>query len=513
MAKMKAKKKVKKKVSTYDDRLIKIIAISLAAAVVVIVAVVAAFAYGNSYVCKVGGKRVMTYEYEFFLGSKMEEMESDAREAFEEEHKDDEDAKFDAAAFWTAEKIGEAKTAALDEVREWKAEYLLAVKEGYGMSKKERNEYAANIENNLYYMWYLQYQSYSYENFLRAYLGNLSMKEYQTYALQDKCIMDYRAALEEGYTPTEEQLREKYESDIDTYRRVSMLTLAIEKPEKPEEVTDPGEEPEKPNTEDKTSAEWIAYEAAKATYDKQLKAYQEYVEKKEDYDKEVAELKEQVDAIFAQLLEKGKYTGKGIVEVEEDKDKDEDKKESETQTKAVDTDDLEKKKNVKDYTDATLEDLAKTESALFASTGGAYDFTKASETEDLIIDDYALSLDWTSSARDAINTSLEDEEDGYKNSFVTESEKDSDGKVKTKLILIQDDTYFYITQCTGIKDFDTSVESTDSETSVRDTVKTDLLSDLSEAELKEKVKNAGSKYEVKSKKQKAIDNIADGLFG
>lgn len=494
MAKTKAKK-VKKKVSTYDDRLIKIIAVSLAVAVVAIVTIVAIGAYNSSYVCKVGGKRVMTYEYELFLGSAMEEMQSDAQKAFEEEHEDDEDAKFDVKAFWTADKIAEAKAAALEDVREWKAEYLLAVEAGYGMSKKERNEYAASIESNLYYMWYLQYQSYypSFNTFVTAYLGNMSLSDYQKFAFQDKCIADYRAALEGTYAPTEAQLREKYDSDLEAYRKVTLSTFAVEKPDKPKEVEEPTKPEEKENM---TEAEKVAYEADLAKYEDNRKKYEEYLEKKKEYDDEVDEMRKKMQEIYDQLLKDGTYTGDGFAEEKSDSKENKDDAKDDAKGK------------LKAYIKATLADLAEKEGALFSSSKGTYDFMASDEVEDLIIDDYALSLDWTSDAKNEIASSLEGEE------YVTESEEDKDGNVTTKMLMLEDDVYFYITQCTGIKDFDTSIESDDdSGTSVRDAVKADLLSDMSEAELKEKVAAAGSKYAAKSQKQKTIDKIAKSIFG
>lgn len=119
-------KKLKKKVSNYDDRLIKIIAISLAVVVAAIVTIVCVGAYSDSYVFKVDGNRVMDYEYEYFLGITMEEMQEDAE---------------DTKAFWTDEKKAEAVNKAIEDAREWKAEYILSKKAGFGMSKKS----AANL--------------------------------------------------------------------------------------------------------------------------------------------------------------------------------------------------------------------------------------------------------------------------------------------------------------------------------------------------------------------------------
>lgn len=473
-------KKLKKKVSNYDDRLIKIIAISLAVVVAAIVTIVCVGAYSDSYVFKVDGNRVMDYEYEYFLGITMEEMQEDAE---------------DTKAFWTDEKKAEAVNKAIEDAREWKAEYLLSKKAGFGMSKKERSEFDQNLESNLYYTWYLQYRSYysSFDSFLSVYLGNMSLSDYKDFAAQNDCIQKYRASLQEGYNPTDEALREKYDSDRDTYRRVELTTFTVSKPTKPTEVQDPGEAPKEPENKDETSTEWVKYQADKATYDTNKKKYDEYLEKVKEYEKEVEELKAKVDEIFKQLSETGKYTGKGITEVTPPSD---DSSSSSSAEKAI-----------QDYKDATLETLAKTEGAMFSSDSGAYEFTSAADSEELILDDYALSLDWTDDTRTAIKSTSEEEK------FKTTSVKAEDGTVTTDIILLDDDSYFYITKCTGIKDFDTSVESTDDEKSVRDTVKEAVLSDMSEAELKEKVSAAGDKYAVKSKKQKNLDAVKKIVFG
>ncbi len=501
MAKSKAKN-VKKKVSSYDDKLIKIIGAALAGAVALLVAVILVVSFSTSYVCKVGGKRVMTYEYRLFLGSAMEQMLTEAEEAHEGE-KD-----FDAKGFWTAEKIAEAEEKALNDVCEWKANYLIAKKEGYGLSWSERNEYKANVEAQIQYayqyqMYYTQNSNLSYSAFLESYLSGMTMDEYKDYAVQDKCISDFVAALKEGYTPTDAQLEEKFNSDKDAYRQVILYTFAVEKPDEPKKEL--GEEPKKPDAEE-GSKEYTAYEAA-------LKEYEKLKKEWDEYNTELAELKEKVELIYEGLLEDGTYTGKGIkeLEVKDELKKDSDKTESDK-----------KKTEIKDYKDATLEVLAETEGDLFADTKGKHEFNKNTETEDLVLDDYALSLDWTDENRVSIKTTSDNSSFATELLKYDESKAYKDGKVTTKLVLLSDDTYFYITQCRGIKDLVTNAEPWETDekdkegnvvkedTCVKDTVKADVLTDMAEAELEGLRKGEySSSAKVTAKKEKIVDEVVE----
>ena len=540
MAKSNAKN-VKKKVSSYDDKLIKIIGASLTGVVALIVVILLVVSYSTSYICKVGGERVMTYEYQLFLGTTMEQMEADAEDALGE------DEEFDAVAFWTDEKIAEAQEKALEDVKEWKANYIIAKKEGYGLSWSEKNEYVANLQANVEYAY--QYQAYyygvemTYDEFIYSYLGGMTFNEYKEYALQEQVISEFRTALENGYEVTDEQLQTKFDEDPDTYRKIILYTYAVEKPAEPEKEL--GEEPVLEEGIEEGSTEYAVYEA-------ELKEYNELKAEWDAYKDELADLEEKVEEIYKSLYATGKYSGFGVAEVTDsatatateattattvtatpeataepevtenpDATAESDSAESDEAAEATPEATATAEVKYNEFSDAVLSELAAQEGALFADTYGKHEFDITSETDGLILDDYALSLNWENDDRLAIISTSDIE------SFATESEIDeskeySEGKVSTKPVLLSDDTYFYITQCVGIKDLVTNAEpwasdETDDDgnavmedTCVSDTVKSAVLSDMSDAEFKSlREGEYSNKVAVKSKKQKAIDKIVE----
>lgn len=338
MAKSKAKNlKKKKKVSSYDDKLIKIIGASVVAVVAVLVAIICIVAYNGSYICKVKGQRVMDYEYKMFLGMVMEEWET------KEEEKLEEDDEFDPKAFWTDAKVSEAKAEALDRACDWKSNYILAKKEGYGLNFFEKNDYYKEVDSNLQYTYYYFLQSYgmstssySYEQFLDYWTNGMDLSEYRKYALQDKVISDYKNALMEGYTVSDDEIKTEFEKDHedgDPYRKVVLNSYAITLPEIPDV-------PELPKDLEGKYDKLEDLDEKSETYVADLKAYVEKVEadvegdvyvKDSDAKKaakkyaesindliEAIETKEKImtkmNGIYDQLAKNGKFTGEGFKE-------------------------------------------------------------------------------------------------------------------------------------------------------------------------------------------------------
>lgn len=596
MAKSKAKNlKKKKKVSTYDDKLIKIIAASVVGVVAILVAIMGIVSYNNSYVCKVGGKRVMTYEYKNFLGVVMEEMQTEAEDALEE------DEEFDAIKFWTDEKIAEAKKQALEDACDWKANYLLAKKAGYGMNIFERNDYYDELDVQLQntYSYFLQQYgmnqySFSYNDFISYMTNGMDLSQYRKYALQDRVISDYETALKEKYSVSDTEIKDKYTAEEDTFRKVVLNTYAITLPEIPEV-------PELPKdlSGEYTKLEDLDEESEK--YIDDLKAYVEKVEKDvedekfvkdsdkakaaKNYAKDINELidaletkkdiKTKMTGIYDQLLKNGKFTGEGFKEdksttsstttstakplatakpsasATEKTDATEAPatdaatnaaKDSATESATATTapsgsataaptakpsedkkeeSDKDKTK-YKEYKDATLTDLAKNDGDLFTSTSGKYEFTKEeaekNKKEKLEIYDFANSLVWA----DDKHTSIKSDNEKYTVESVLDEKKDfGEGKVKTKVVLLEDDKYIYIVECVGIKDLDTNSEvwltgETDKdknpvkETScIKDDVDAAVREDKLEAELE--TKRTEAKHKISKTKadnqQKIVDEV------
>ena len=592
MAKSKAKNlKKKKKVSTYDDKLIKIIAASVVGVVAILVAIMGIVSYNNSYVCKVGGKRVMTYEYKNFLGVVMEEMQSEHEDSLKEGEE------FDAIKFWTDEKIAEAKKEALKDACDWKANYLLAKKAGYGMNIFERNDYYAELDvqlQNTYGYFLQQYgmnqNSFSYNDFISYMTNGMDLSQYRKYALQDRVISDYENALKEKYSVSDTEIKDKYTEEEDTFRKVVLNSYAITLPEIPDVPAVP-----KDLEGEYTKLEDLDEESDK--YIDDLKAYVEKVEKDvedekfvkdsdkakaaKNYAKDINELiealetkkdiKTKMTGIYDQLLKNGKFTGEGFKEDKSttstststakplatatpsasatEKTDATEAPATDAATDAAKGPDAEKetataapsgtataaptakpstdkkdeadkdKTKYKEYKDATLTDLAKNDGDLFTSTSGKYEFTKEEADKDkdgLAIYDFAMSLVWG----DDKHTSIKSDNEKYTVESVLDEKKDfGEGKVKTKVVLLEDDKYIYIVECVGIKDLDTNSEvwltgekdkdknPVKETTCVKDDVEAAVREDKLEVELE--AKRAEAKHKISKTKADNQKKIVD----
>ena len=536
------KRPTPKKVSKFDTKIILIIVIAVAVITAAIVAAVLIDADSKSYVGYVDGKRVPVLEYRIFLDDAVAEMESEADEA---------DENFSASTYWTADKQAEAQEHALKEVAEFNGKYRLAVKNGCNLSKQEKT----NIKNNLNYYINIYYQmygsSYSVDQIVKLVTGvNVTydeLDEYCKYANKLAAIEKYRDKLEETYkvedlyfkdddgnvkSNGEQAVLDEYNKHIDDYRRINLTSLVFakpgSKPTEPTKVTEPTE----PENKDETSEEYVEYKTKKDAYDKYVKDLEEYNKKLEEWNQKCDEIETKVKAIFDALLKDGKYTGKGIAEVA-------------TGEKDADGNDI---KAVPDYTDATLEDIAAKEGVLYASAKGANTFSGTPSSTDLL-GKFANSLQWTDDTRKAVKSTLTektddkteegdeegDKEEGekenenpvekpdlepYGNDYNLESVTDDSGNFKeTKLKLFQDDSRYYITKCTGILDINTSTEDEPAEDenssatlSVRTVVLNNLKSLKSDDDTSKEVADAGAKYELTKKNNKAVKIIDKAKF-
>ncbi|MBQ8165351.1 MAG: hypothetical protein IJZ94_06010 [Clostridia bacterium] len=494
-------KNKKKKRSNYDDKIIKVIAISLIAALVVIVTSALIVSYTGSYVAKVDGERVMKYEYEYFLTNTMYEMKNEAIENGTLA----EDA--DAAAiadFWSAERKKEAENKALEEAKKWKAQYILADKAGFSLNYDERYEYKQNIEYQIY-STYSQYSSYyDYDEYVKLYLG-MELEEYQDIAIQSAAISDYKADMKKAYSATDEELKALYDETPDDYRMIKMSVLALEKPDALTEVTKPSETKEDgtAKTEDSmTAAEWAEYQA-------DLTEYNEYLEAKKEYDAEIKALEERYNAIYDAMNNGGKYT--------EEKEETDSETSSETTDgdAAAATDTAESTETESEdayvYKDATLADIAAKEGALYADNNGEVEINALTKSGYDVLDELALSMQWKDAERKAIVSKTTDES-GTEVIKYGENGETVDGVTYTDYIKIDDDDYYYIVRCIGIEDFENSTESeAGAADSVKDQVRDDLYEDKAEAELDKMITDAGNKYNVEKKKQSAIDEIVKSV--
>ena len=199
MADKKLKKNNKNKKS-YDNKLITWISVGLGAFVAVVVAIVLIITLTTGYVAKVDGLKIYDYEYRYFLQNAMYKLQN---EEYKEPDNFDEmtDEEKDAAykAFWTDERKAEAAKNALEDARQFKAQYRLAVAAGHKLSSEEKTNLKSNITS-----YYNQYMSYGYSaEMVEAYfLGGMKLSEYKDYSILQATIEKYKQALKDKMSPT-----------------------------------------------------------------------------------------------------------------------------------------------------------------------------------------------------------------------------------------------------------------------------------------------------------------------
>ncbi|MBO4261005.1 MAG: hypothetical protein J5921_00130 [Clostridia bacterium] len=595
------KRPTAKKVSNFDTKVIIILAVVLSVVVVGLVVAACIAASFDNYIGSVNGMRITKFDYKLTLSNVAAEMEEEAKKA---------DSEFSSSTFWTAEKKKEAETKALDEVKKFYVLYNLAKKNGFAVSKSDKDtmfNYYANMIYSYSQMYGGTYDywtsnmagmSMKYEDLnslveymakyeaINGYANDYASKAMDGYALSDLKYKDEETGTE---SVGEDAVVAKYLAERDTFRRINLQVLALSKTPSGTKPTAPATvaEPTKPDTEDETSDAYKEYKTKLESYNKYLENKAEYEKKLKEWEDKEAEIKATVADIFNQLAETGKYTGKGIKDVEV-------------------TDEAGNKTTTKnEYKDATLEDIIKKEGVKYSDDmkeDGTNMFMGAPTTTNLL-QVFANSLEWTDESRTALKSLLverwatveepveenpgeetseteepaaeadadaaeggdaaegETSEEGTEPAAGTEEgtetkeegtetkeeegteakeeEKDTDpwakynndysvesitedGKFKeTKLILIEDDSNFYIVKCTGIDDLDNSreeepaAEDADENTiiSVRAHVIRTLKSEKASEEYKAMAEELAAKYSISGKKSNTIAKCNKQILG
>lgn len=230
MAKEKNFKKTKKN-NNYDDKIIKMIAAGLGAFVLIVVAIVIVITMTTGYVAKVDGvgafnSKIYDYEYNYFLDQAIYEIFD---EQFEEpEGYDDMKAEEKEAAekkFWTDEKKNEAADKALEDARQFKAQYKLAIDNGFKLSSDEKANLKANLDN--YYNQYLSY-GYNQEMIESMMFGGMSLSEYKDFAIIQTTIENYKASVKEDIDVTDADIKAVYDEEPNDYRKIDIRQFMIE---------------------------------------------------------------------------------------------------------------------------------------------------------------------------------------------------------------------------------------------------------------------------------------------
>lgn len=547
--------KAKKKKGTYDNKWILWISIGLAAFVVLAVGIFLIVNFSTNYVAKVGNEKIYTYEFNYFLREAISEEYTDnfeEPEGYDDMTTEEQDKLFDE--FFTDERRAACVEAALEKAREFKAEYRLAVQAGFKLSSEERSNVKSNVD--LYYNLYVNAYGYSAE--LATYYmtrGAMTLSEYKDFMILNTTIEKYKNYLKEGYTVTDDNIRDRYEEEPNDYRSLSARVFMFDIPTKPSVPKDDSGNEIKENTADDTLRE----------------KYEEYLQDLEDYEKQIENYKALAEEMRQALEENGKYTFY-----------DRDMVTNEIKTEDGENGEKEQKKLAED---ANFESLCTTISkwASASSNKGLVTINNNSSSGVEEIDKFVLQIQWNdgrtgfifveapdededadtdsdadtdtdadadkdtdadadqnadanadqnagATSTDGENTAADGGESGDASSDETNSDADADkdedkdededkptpSELKIIEVYNDDDVLIglYIVRVENITDIDTEPDEDDEDglNDIQASIKSTLLEEMAVADLEQKVADAGSKFALKARKQKRIDAILQEIL-
>ena len=463
------KKSTKKNKKSYDNKLITWISVSLGAFVAIVVAIVLIITMTTGYVAKVDGLKIYDYEYKYFLQNAIYELqdeEFEKPENFDELSAEEQDKLY--KDFWTDERKAKAATNAMDDARQFKAQYRLARAAGHKLSSTEKTNLKANISST-----YNQYLSYGYsEEMVQMYfLGGMTLSEYKDFAILQTTIEKYKVELKEDMNPTDDELRAIYDENPDDYRKIGIrqfqIDVGVEKP-----------------TDEKAE-----------DYQTKLDKYEEA------YEKARAEAKEIMET----------YNSGGKMSTYKKNDKGE-----------FILDD--KGNKIVDQRDLSFIDYIKAESdeAESSKSGGLSEINNVSPSTIDEITDYALSMQWNEDRTKIVQTKTEtdkendaetEEKPEAQDAEEKEEDKEEENTVMTELSIIETQTAIFVVRAESITDYENSIESAEGAAdSIKDNIKTEWLEDKAVEKLEAMVNEKGDAYKVESKKDEEINEINKEFF-
>lgn len=449
--------KVKKSKKSYDNKVITWISIGLAAFIVVVVAIVLIITLTTGYVAKVDGLKIYDYEYIYFLQSAMYTEYSEnfeEPEGFDDLSTEEQDAL--TKEFWTDERKNSCAEAALEDTRQFKAQYRLARNAGYRLTSDEK----ATLKNNITSM-YNQYLTYGYtEEMVQSYiLGGMTLSQYKDFAIIQSTIEKYKEAIKQNYNPTEEELRAIYDENPDDYRTIGVRQFKIDI-----DATKPTDE----EADD---------------YQTKLDEYNEAYAEALEYAKEIADT----------------YNSGNTMSTYK-KDEDENYELDEDGNRIVDSADL----SFEDYVTNESDDSNS------SSTGGLSEINNLNKSSVDEITDYALSMVWN---EDRTKIVKKDQAEQQAEEAAEDESEDEEESVMTDLEIIETETAIYVVRAESITDYDNSVESEEGAAdSIKDTIKSEWLEDKAVEELETQVNDAGDKYKITGRKDEEISELNEVLF-
>ena len=449
--------KVKKSKKSYDNKVITWISIGLAAFIAVVVAIVLIITLTTGYVAKVDGLKIYDYEYIYFLQSAMYTEYSEnfeEPEGFDDLSTEEQDAL--TKEFWTDERKNSCAEAALEDTRQFKAQYRLARNAGYRLTSDEK----ATLKNNITSM-YNKYLTYGYtEEMVQSYiLGGMTLSQYKDFAIIQSTIEKYKEAIKQNYNPTEEELRAIYDENPDDYRTIGVRQFKIDI-----DATKPTDE----EAED---------------YQTKLDEYNEAYAEALEYAKEIADTYNS-----GKTMSTYKKDEDGNYELDEDGNR------------------------IVDSADLSFEDYVTNESddSNSSSTGGLSEINNLNKSSVDEITDYALSMVWNEDRTKIVKKDQAEEAAEEESEEESEEEEES---VMTDLEIIETETAIYVVRAESITDYDNSVESEEGAAdSIKDTIKSEWLEDKAVEDLETQVNNAGDKYKITGRKEEEINELNETLF-
>jgi len=450
----------KKNTKSYDNKLITWISVGLGAFVAVVIAIVLIITMTTGYIAKVDGLKIYDYEYTYFLQQAMYELQDkkfEEPEGFSDMSTEEQDKLY--KAFWTDANKAKAAENALEDARQFKAQYRLARENGYKLSSEEKNNLKTNITQ-----YYNQYASYGYSTeMIEAYFfGGMTLDEYTDFAAIQSTIEKYKTALKKSINPTDDELEAVYNENADDYRKVGIRQFKIDIG-----LAKPTDE----NADD-------------------------YQTKKDAYDAALAEAKKYAEVII-ETYNKGEkmpiYKKDSAGKFEKD----------ESGNWIIDTE-----KEALDFIE-----YIKTESADKSSstTGGFSEINNNSPSTVKEITEYALSMEWNEGRTQIVERVPEGEPKAQDTN--TSEEKKDENSVMTELKMIPTDTAVYVVRAESITDFENSKESQEgAEDSIKDIIKAEILEEKAVEKLEALVNERGNEYKIEGKKEEELKALNDKVF-
>ncbi|MBE7057961.1 MAG: hypothetical protein E7387_02520 [Ruminococcaceae bacterium] len=445
----------KKNTKSYDNKLITWISVGLGAFVAVVIAIVLIITMTTGYIAKVDGLKIYDYEYTFFLQQAMYELQDEKfeePEGFSDMSTEEQDELY--KAFWTDEVKAEAAKNALEDARQFKAQYRLARDKGYKLTSDEKNNLKANITQ--YYNQYISY-GYSAELVEAYFLGGMSLSEYKDFAVIQSTIEKYKTALKEDINPSDDELKAIYEENPDDYRTVGVRKFKI------------------------------AIDVTKPTDDQA----EDYQTKLDAYNKACDEAKK-----YAQEIIDTYNSGKTMNTYK--KDSNGEYVLDDAGNKTVDKEAL----SFVDYVKAESDDSSS------SSTGGLSEINNNAKDAVEEITDYALSMIWNADRTQIVKKDAESEPKTADNEESTE-----ENTVMTDLEMIETETAIYVVRAESITDYENSKESEEGAAdSIKDVIKAEVLEEKAVEKLEALVNEKGDDYKITSKKTDEIEELNKEIF-